>query len=187
MPSPIGHSLAGTIVGLSAAHLIRRVRPAAAVPASLVLACVALAVLPDIDLLFMPLHRTMTHSFTAAVTTMIIAAGVTRQVTGRIDWAVAFACGTAVASHLLCDWLGEDFNQPRGVQALWPWSDQWFISGWDVFRNTERRDPLSWATMRHNAITGAQELLLLGPLTALVWWVTRRAGRTGPIGRADQA
>jgi hypothetical protein len=191
MPSPIGHSLAGAIVGLSATHLIRKTRPTALVPASLVLACVVLAVLPDIDLLVMPVHRTMTHSFTAAVTVMIIAAAVTRQVTGRIDWAVALACGAAIASHLLCDWLGEDVNQPRGIQALWPWSDHWFVSGWDVFRNTERRDPFSWATIRHNAITGAQELLLLGPLTVLVWRATkggsRRAGRSGRSGGSGRA
>jgi hypothetical protein len=38
-----------------------------------------------------------------------------------------------------------------------------------VFRSTERHAPLSWVTIKHNAITGARELLLLGPLAALAW------------------
>jgi membrane-bound metal-dependent hydrolase YbcI (DUF457 family) len=173
MPSPIGHSLAGAIVGLSAAHLIHRARPSAPAPSSLLLLCVGLAVIPDIDLVYLPAHRTMTHSVTAAAITMIIAAAVTRQVTGRIDWAVALACGAAVGSHVLCDWLGEDFNTPRGIQLFWPWSDQWFISGWDVFRSTERHAPLSWAAIKHNAITGARELLLLSPPAALAWRAVR--------------
>ena len=178
MPSPLGHSLAGAIVGFSATHFIRRTRPGLAVSNGLVLACIAVAVLPDIDLLYVEIHRTVTHSFTAAVMITIVAAAVTRQVTGRIDWAIAAACGAALLSHMLCDWLAHDRNPPEGIQALWPFSDRWFISDWEVFRGTERRRLFSWATTRHNMITGARELLLLGPPAYLAWRMARgrRAG-----------
>jgi membrane-bound metal-dependent hydrolase YbcI (DUF457 family) len=173
MPSPIGHALAGALVVLSAEHLPRRLGPVRA-SLALALVCIGLAVLPDADLLYMPVHRTVTHSFTAVAVVMIIAAGVTRQVTGAIAWGVVLACGAASLSHILLDWLGEDFNQPRGIQALWPFSDRWMVSGWDVFRSTERHDPLSIRSMTHNAITAGQEILLLGPIVLALWLMRKR-------------
>jgi membrane-bound metal-dependent hydrolase YbcI (DUF457 family) len=175
MPSPLGHAMAGAIVALSSERLMGEVRSRHTSFPAFMLLCVGIAVLPDADLLYLPAHRVMTHSFTAAVFVMIIAASVTRWVTGRIDWGVAAACGAASLSHLLLDWLGQDANAPRGIQALWPFSDAWLISGWDVFRSTERRNIFSAATIRHNLVAGAQEMLLLGPLL-LALWATRRRG-----------
>src|ERR1051325_9843853 len=88
MPSPIGHALAALAVRWTG-------RPAGRDPDAslrsrllgpLSLACVAVAVLPDVDLLFYRWHRTVTHSIGATLLVMIIAAVVTGKVTGRIAW-----------------------------------------------------------------------------------------------------
>jgi membrane-bound metal-dependent hydrolase YbcI (DUF457 family) len=161
--------MVGAIVALSADRLPRRFRLTSPIPGTVVLIAAALATSPDLDLLFSYPHRSATHSFGAVALVVIIAAGVTRQVTGRIDWRIALICGAAWGSHMLVDWLGQDQNYPRGVQALWPFSDRWFISDWDVFRNTERSEPFSLPTIRYNLITALAELLLLGPILAVLW------------------
>ena len=66
---------------------------------------------------------------------------------GTQTFVVGLACGLAWSSHILLDWLGADANPPYGVQAFWPFSDTWFISGVDVFPGTERRNPLSASAM----------------------------------------
>src|SRR3954471_6751766 len=118
MPSPIGHSLAALTIRWAG-------RPSSADPdpstrarlvGPLSLACVAVAVLPDLDLLFYRWHRTVTHSVGMTLLLMIIAAGVTGKVTGRIVWRTVLLVGAAHASHLLLDWLGVDRFPPRGLQ-----------------------------------------------------------------------
>jgi inner membrane protein len=178
VPSPLGHALAGVIVALSAERAPTRLRIEPPVSTWVVVACIALAGLPDADLLVAGMHRTATHSLASSVLVAIIAAGVTRRVTGRVDWRVSALCGIAWASHIALDWLGQDYATPQGVQALWPWSDEFFISDWGVFRATERRHPLSPASIRHNAITALRELLLLGPPAAALWF-TRGSRRPG--------
>jgi membrane-bound metal-dependent hydrolase YbcI (DUF457 family) len=111
---------------------------------------------------------------------IIIAAGVTGWVTRRIDWRVVCVCAVAYASHILLDWLAYDPNPPFGIQALWPFSDRWFISGLNVFRATERRQLFTWAAMLVNIEAVAQEIAILGPIAAAAWW----AARTGGTGRA---
>ena len=47
------------------------------------------------------------------------------------------ACGVACAAHLLLDWLGDRTRLSAvGIQVLWPFSDRWFISGWNSFRRS---------------------------------------------------
>jgi inner membrane protein len=84
---------------------------------------------------------------------------------------VALMCGAAYASHLLLDWLGVDRNPPRGIQALWPFSDEWFISGLDVFIQTERRQFFTWTTLQTNLAAMAWETLLVLPLLGAIWLV----------------
>lgn len=172
VPSPIGHALAGTAVALIWERLTGHVARQPAL-STMLATCIALAVLPDADLLYIRIHRTVTHSFTASALALIITAGVTRQVTGRINWSVAVACALAVFSHMVMDWLGQDFNPPRGIQALWPFSDEWFVSDWSVFRSTVRRNIFSMRTIRANALAALQETALLAPVV-LVLWLTRR-------------
>lgn len=169
--------MAGAIVAWAAERLPAPIRPMPRATTAIVGSAALLAVAPDIDLLYVQIHRTVTHSLTAVAFVMIVAAGVTRWVTGRAHWGVAAVCGVAYGSHLVLDWLGEDLNVPRGIQALWPVSDHWFLSGWDLFRSTQRARPLSLPSIQYNLLTALQELLTLGPLLLLLWMTKRRSAR----------
>jgi len=148
-------------------------------PASrrLVVACAALAALPDADLILPGAHRTATHSFTAVFVVFIIAASVTGQVT---RWRTAAVCAAAYASHLLLDWLGDDRSVPIGIRALWPFTDAYFQSELRWFPPVERRYwlPGFW-TANLRAI--GWEMLVLMPLAAMAMWV--RARQTGSAAR----
>ena len=198
MPSPVGHALAGTAIALVAERTraltsARASAPSAGgahdsslrypvshrtagLPPYLVL-CIALAALPDMDLLYQPIHRSVTHSLGSTLGIFIIATLVTGWVTGKRSIGVGLLCGIAWGSHALLDWLGADPNPPRGIQALWPFSDQWFISGWDLFRGTERRQILSTASILYNARAIVREIAVLGPLVIALLLV-RRSGRS---------
>jgi hypothetical protein len=93
-----------------------------------------------------------------------------------VVWVVALVCGAAQASHILLDWMGADWYNPPGIQALWPFSHGWFISGWDVFARIERRDPLSGPTMISNLKAGVREVALMAPVVAAAWWLSQRTG-----------
>jgi inner membrane protein len=176
MPSPIGHTLAALAIRWigKPAGSDPDAAPRARILGPLSLACVAVAVLPDVDLLFYRWHRTVTHSVGATLLVMIIAAVVTGKVTGRIGWRVVFILGAAHASHVLLDWLGVDRFPPRGLQALWPFSHEWYISDWDIFLPTERRHALSAASMLTNLRAVIGELAMVGPIALAAWLATRR-------------
>jgi membrane-bound metal-dependent hydrolase YbcI (DUF457 family) len=141
-----------------------------------------LAIAPDGDL-FLETHRSLTHSVTAALVTTIIAAAVTGWVTrsrarrqGRLPVArIALMCGAAYGTHLLLDWLATDRTPPFGLQLLWPISREWFISGANLFPQTERQRLLSIPSLRTNLIAFAWETILLGPVVALLWLVRVKA------------
>jgi membrane-bound metal-dependent hydrolase YbcI (DUF457 family) len=194
MPSPIAHALGGVAVAWVADLLPGRTAgpdvPGALPPAvsRVALTCACLAALPDIDLLLPIAHRTITHSLTAVAVLgllMIIAAGVTGKVTVKI----VLTYMAAYASHLLLDWLQTDPTPPFGIQLLWPFSSAWFISGWSVFRATERRHFLEVATMKRNAVAMVQELAILAPVMAALWLVRVKAlARFAPkLPRGDHA
>ena len=184
MPSPIGHALAGAAIAWlsdlppghtsrTGKHESRRWNRANADP-HLALACAGLATLPDADLLLPIAHRTVTHSVTAVAAValfMIVATGVTGKVTPR----AGLACVTAYASHLLLDWLQADPTPPFGIQLFWPMSSEWFISGWEIFRGTERQHLLEAATIARNAVAVGQEVAILGPVAAAAWLVRIKA------------
>jgi inner membrane protein len=188
MPSPIGHALAG----LTVSWLARPVTPHG--PAEpfgwsdavgpLTLACVAAAVLPDLDLIHYAIHRSITHGIGFSILIMIVTAAVTGWVTGRILWGVALIVGAAHASHIVLDWLGTDRLAPFGLQALWPFSHDWYISGWNVFLPTERRDALSLRAVGVNARAALREVAIMGPIAAAAWALRRsrrsRALTSGP-------
>jgi len=203
MPSPVGHGLAGLAIALAGdrSAATTTFREALARPVTLV--CVALATLPDADLLIPGFHRRATHSIAATIAVTIVAIVVTgwvnhgrqssvashqSQVTSRksqgglgIAWRVVLLCAAAHASHILTDWLGADRSDPAGIQALWPWSDQFFMSGWDLFPQIERRQIFSVDSMLINLNAFVWELLLTGPLVAIAWRF-KRAGRAGRAG-----
>lgn len=193
MPTPIGHALAGIAVAWAAPRLASPTRRSR-LTWGLTAVYAALAALPDADLLYQPIHRTVTHSIPMAVFVTIIAGAVTGWVIrlragglGKRGWdsgttraavGVGLICGLAWGSHVLLDWLGADINAPRGIQALWPFSDRWYISGWDLFSRVERRELFSLTTAVINARAVAQEIAIIGPLVALLWY-RRRAGTSG--------
>jgi len=200
MPSPVGHGLAGLAIALAGD------RPAAAgsfrqaITRPVTLVCVALATLPDADLLIPGFHRRATHSIAATIAVTIVAIVVTgwvtqrrRQALGfglqerpwlrRIDWRIVFLCAAAHASHIVTDWLGADRSAPAGIQALWPKSDRFFMSGWDLFPQIERRQIFSVNSMLINLNAFVWELVLTVPFVALAWRA-RRAGRAGGAGKA---
>ena len=156
-------------------------------------AYVALAAAPDLDLVVRGAHRTATHSVTAMLLVTILTAAVTGQVTllraarfggqapdraarvgAQARWRVALLCGISYGSHLLLDWLAADNYPPRGIQLLWPFSSQWFISNLDLVRQTARQEFLTAPIIRQNLIAVAQECLVLLPILALAWWARRR-------------
>jgi hypothetical protein len=68
-----------------------------------------------------------------------------------------------------------DANPPFGLQILWPFSRTWFISGFDVFVQTERRRLLSFATLRTNLVAMAWETAVLLPVLVGLWLVRVKA------------
>jgi len=170
MPTPIGHALAGLAVAWSAKPPTEAPPLGRALARPLTLVCIALAVLPDFDLLSPPVHRAATHSIGATILVTIIAAGVTGWVTGRINWRIAFVCAAAHASHLVTDWLGTDRNlAPYGIQMFWPFDKGWYISGWEMFLPVERRNPFSVATIRVNIAAAIREIVIIGSVVLAVW------------------
>ena len=181
MPTPIGHALAGLAVAWSAEPPAAARSLGQALARPLTVACMALAVIPDLDLLYPPMHRTATHSIGAIILVTIIAAGVTGWVTGRINWRIAFVCAAAYASHIVTDWLGTDRNYaPYGIQVFWPFDNGWYISGWDLFLPVERRNPFSAATIRIDMAAAIREIVLLGSVTVVIWLARKRLPRRSP-------
>jgi inner membrane protein len=184
MPSPIGHALSGLALAWTVAP-----SGIPGVDRRLPLVAAALAALPDIDLLAPQTHRTVTHSAGAVIVVTIIAAVVTRQVTRRGVWTIAAVCGAAYASHLLLDWLGVDHFAPYGIQALWPFSDAWYISGWNIFRQTARQHLFTTPVIVQNIKAVAQEIAILAPIAWAAWLVRVKAlARLAPeLTRRDHA
>jgi membrane-bound metal-dependent hydrolase YbcI (DUF457 family) len=182
MPSPIGHALAG--VGVAwAADLVPGDRSWRLAPGTaswrgragngLTLLCAGLAAAPDLDLAFVP-HRTMTHSLVAVVFVAVVAAAVAAS-TGRAVARITLMCAGAYGSHLLMDWLGVDLYPPRGIQLMWPFSDEWFISNADIFRQTARLRIFTRGPMMTNVRAILQEFAILGPTLIALWLVRVKA------------
>ena len=188
MPSPIGHALAGAAIAWSCG--VSQPKSTGTFTSwKLPVACAVFAALPDVDLLYMPTHRTATHSVAVAILFTIVAAGVTGWVKPIREWCrttfgespavfIGLACGLAWSSHILLDWLGADANPPYGVQAFWPFSDSWFFSGLNVFPGTERRDPLSMRATLINLHAAVQETVLMGSVAAVAWSLRHRRSST---------
>ena len=181
MPSPAGHLVAGVAIAW-AAESLRPLRPRSQEDGSrvgsapaitpLVLACAALALAPDLDIL-MASHRTYTHSVAAAAVAAF-AGGTVARARGAPGVATGLTCGLVVGSHILLDWLGRDSSTPRGLMALWPVSTAYFYSGIDLFADISRRYWKPEEFVLKNAASVARELLILAPAAALAWWARRR-------------
>jgi membrane-bound metal-dependent hydrolase YbcI (DUF457 family) len=166
MPSPIGHALAGVAIAWTGAPRLDH---------RLTLAAAGLAMLPDIDLVLPIKHRTVTHSVAAVIVVTIIAAVVTGKVTGRVAPRIVTVCAAAYASHLLLDWLGIDTSFPYGLQVLWPFSDRFYISGWDIFGPTSRLGLFTVPAIVMNVESVAREVAILGPIVLASWLIRVKA------------
>jgi len=194
MPTSIGHALAGAAAAWSVDLVPGRRAWRTAPPAAswhrragdgLTLVCAMLAAVPDADLLF-HIHRTFTHSI-GAVLFVGIAAGAIAIVIGRPVVRVAAMCAAAYGTHLLLDWLAVDLMPPYGIQALWPFSDTWYISGWIVFQRIERGRLFSESTLRLNVLAVAREIAILAPIAIVIWLVRVKAlaGLAAQMSRGD--
>jgi membrane-bound metal-dependent hydrolase YbcI (DUF457 family) len=181
MPSPVGHLIAGAAVGWAAealpplrerVHAIRDRGGAVPTVTPLVLACAALALAPDFDILLAS-HRTYTHSIGAAVFAAVLGAAIARY-RGTAPLAVGLACGFAVGSHIVLDWLGHDGTPPFGLMALWPFTTSWVYSGADLFADVSRSYWKPEEFIFKNAVSVAREVAILAPPAALAWWVRQR-------------
>jgi membrane-bound metal-dependent hydrolase YbcI (DUF457 family) len=181
VPSPAGHLIAGVAVAWAAeafAPFRPRVqdtgRPLAAAPITtpLVVACAALALAPDLDILLAS-HRTYTHSIAAAALAALAGGAIARAL--RLPGlATGLTCGLAVASHAALDWLGRDTSTPQGLMALWPLSASYFYSGVDLFADVSRRYWQPEEFILKNAVSVAREVAILGPVAGLAWWARER-------------
>ena len=195
MASPIGHALAGIAVAWGA-DLVPGTRAWRIAPPSagwferagngLTLSCAVLAAAPDLDLFLGRFHRTMTHSLIGVAVVALVAALVAARARLPIT-RVVIMCAGAWASHLLVDWLSADQSAPRGIQLLWPFDSRWFISGWDLFVGSERRDLFSAASMKRNVEAIAQEVAVLMPIVIVLWLVRVKAlaGLSSKLTRGD--
>ena len=155
MPSPVGHALGGLIAGELLAP-------------SALLICALAGVAPDVDFLWGG-HNRQTHSLGAAVIAGAVVFAWKRS--PRLALAVALAW----ASHVLFDWLGSDDTPPLGVMALWPLNSNFYFADAFVFEAISRRYWLD-NFIPHNAWAVIKEVLILGPLVALLHaW--RKRGR----------
>jgi membrane-bound metal-dependent hydrolase YbcI (DUF457 family) len=182
MPSPIGHALAGIAVAWTA-ELVPGSRVPRSAPGTgtwyrraggdLTLLCAGLGAAPDLDLLYPGHHRSFTHSVTAVLVVGLLSAAIAVK-RERPAARIAVMAAAAWATHLLLDWLGVDQYPPYGLQPLWPISHQWFISGLDIFRQTELRRFWTPGPMMTNVRAITQELAILGPVVAALWWARQR-------------
>ncbi|HOG29341.1 MAG TPA: metal-dependent hydrolase [Vicinamibacterales bacterium] len=186
MPSPIGHMVAGLAVGW-AAHALEAARsqpgdPAGAAPWRLASAgsipvafCALLAAAPDADIL-MASHRTYTHSV-GAIALVGLAAAAGALWLRRPAVTAALVCAAAWGSHVFLDWLGHDGTPPIGLMALWPFTDRYYSSGFDLFADVSRRYWNLDEFVFGNARSIARELVVLAPLAlAALWWQRRSTG-----------
>jgi inner membrane protein len=138
MPSPLAHSLAGYLVAESTqAHLARKRWVSLGY-------YILIANLADID--YVPglfsgqpnaYHHYASHSITAALIFGLAisgALGKRHREFLRFFVVVTFAYG----SHVALDYVTMDTSRPYGMQMLWPFSDNFYLSPWLVFQDIKK-------------------------------------------------
>lgn len=169
MPTPVGHAIGGLAAALLSNTAARR----PGLPPRVLLASVAVAMAPDLDLL-VGSHRTYTHSIGGVAIVALVAAFALRRQPNARWWAAAITA--AHASHLVLDWLGKDTSRPPGLTILWPFSSTFFMSGLNLFDEISRRYWLPREFILGNLMALAWELFVLMPLLLIAWVVW--SGRT---------
>ncbi len=133
----------------------------------------------DLDLLA-GVHSGPTHSVFAALTAGLIgwmAWG--RPARAPAPFRLGVAVAAAYATHPLLDWLSTDTTAPMGIMALWPLSSDHYLSPFRIFLPVSRRYWLIdawWLNLR----AVIREVLILGPLLWVVWWIRAGARMRSP-------
>lgn len=186
MPSPLGHALGGFAAGWLIA-------PEAPPPLTTeegqrtpvwkramrwrrAWLFVAVGLAADVDFLAGQ-HRAHTHSVGAILAVFGVALLLTRGRAG--DWIrLSLAVAASYGSHVLFDWLGADSPAPRGILALWPFTDVHYVSRLDVFPVVSRKI-LTLRAWKLNLIAAVTELAILGSAAFLCWRYRARNTRVG--------
>lgn len=182
MPSPLAHGL----VGLTVHVLASRDRGDLRDPWRLGVT-VGAALAPDLDLTFRFLdgrnhHNREFHSIGLALLAGALGLLAFRLLRLSRPLALATAVALAWTSHLVLDYLNVDTSPPIGLMALWPFSQAFFKSPVPIFMDIGRT--LTWTTVRHNAVAGAWECVVLVPVL-LGAWRYKRTRLEGPGWHAD--
>jgi inner membrane protein len=171
MPSPAAHALGGLI----AAFLVDSIRRRPVLTPTLLLTAGAAAMTPDLDL-FTGSHRTYSHSIGAVVLVGLMAWLVMAiRNRGPRGLRTAIVLAAAYGSHLVLDWLSRDTSKPSGVMMFWPFSSEFYVSGWNAFGEVSRRYWIPREFVLGNLSALAWEMLMLVPVVVLAWvlWSVR--------------
>src|SRR5688572_5059734 len=163
MPTPAAHALGG----IAAAFLVDSFRRRPVLSPALLAASAVAAMAPDLDLL-VGSHRTYTHSV-GAVFIVGIVSWLIMQRRAPSALRAAVIVMAAYGSHLLLDWMGKDTSIPPGFTALWPFSSDYYVSGWNVFGEISRRYWLPQEFVLGNLRALSWELAVLTPLLFVAW------------------
>jgi membrane-bound metal-dependent hydrolase YbcI (DUF457 family) len=185
MASPLGHALAGLALGRAFDDSSERRTTA------LLVACVVLALAPDLD--FLPgllqgqpvlYHQGPSHSLVVGLALSLGVALLLRPDRRQLlrTWLLLFA---AFGSHLVIDSLGRDRRPPIGMPLLWPFSDTSWLAPVTLLPGVNHavsgsESPREWLAMVFSWINVRAilaEVLLVGPLLILVEGLRRRRGR----------
>jgi membrane-bound metal-dependent hydrolase YbcI (DUF457 family) len=172
MPTPVAHSLAGATIAL----LSNRTGP---VEPKLLAATLVAACLADIDFgISYLLGRNVHHHFTHGIGFAALFAGVvflaSRALSRPLPARDALILGVSYLSHLGLDLFSTDTAPPYGLQLLWPFSDEFYISPILLFDDVWRGTLVKLFGL-HNWLAVSREILIVGPPTAIVWlWWRRR-------------
>lgn len=174
MPSPVGHTIAG-LAGffLIHPHLKKRQKLPLLGWAIFVANSPDLDMIPGLILAGDPalFHRQATHSITAAIAAVLLTVVGLRlnKIGDRQTWGLWIAL--LYFSHIFLDMLVTDTIPPAGVQALWPFTSDYFISPVTIFAGFDYNNPnlsflrtiLSW----NNFFTVVREIVIIAPLAYL--------------------
>lgn len=179
MPSPIGHTLMGSIVYFIANKKVTFKRGQFLAG---FLFCLIYSNLPDLD--FLPgifigslnkFHHTATHSFVFAVITALLTGVIARYIFKKSFRRYAGLSFILLFMHIIMDYLTADTSIPYGAMIFWPFSRSYFISPVTIFPAYKKRAVIMDIINPANMAGYIQELLLLLPF--LVLFVFLRRGR----------
>lgn len=130
----------------------------------------AVGLMPDLDLLW-GRHSHETHSIGAALIVATVAAW-RRWPVASTRWRVWCAVLAAYLTHPLLDALAQDTSSPIGIMAFWPWSREFYSTGWGLVGPISRRywTEEFWVV---NVASVSREVLLFGPVALAVYMRAR--------------